>query len=147
MKKRVFKYRFVYWLIVSLNFFLLISFSIGLINRIGTDNFDNSIDVFSFTAIVLICILSLSSLIMFIVKNKNSIITFSAVLFLILLIISFFLFYSIFIIKDFGENVTDFYTVPLVYGIILGILFMTNYFKFKKNIDELEIEEIGQKQN
>ncbi|MFC7345522.1 hypothetical protein ACFQO9_02180 [Chryseobacterium zhengzhouense] len=147
MKKRVFKYRFVYWLIISLNFFLFISFSIGLINRIETDNFDNSIDVFSFTAIIMICILSLSSLIMFIVKNKNSIITFSAVLFLILLIISFFLFYSIFIIKDFGENVTDFYTVPLVYGIILGILFITNYFKFKKNINELEIEEIGQKQN
>lgn len=147
MKKRVFKYRFVYWLIISLNFFLFISFSIGLINRIETDNFDNSIDVFSFTAIIMISILSLSYLIMFIVKNKNSIITFSAVLFLILLIISFFLFYSIFIIKDFGENVTDFYTVPLVYGIILGILFITNYFKFKKNINELEIEEIGQKQN
>ncbi|MBM7420621.1 magnesium-transporting ATPase (P-type) [Chryseobacterium sp. BIGb0186] len=147
MKKRVFKYKFVYWIILSLNIILFISFSIGLINRIETDNFDNSIDVFSFVAIIMICILSFSSLIMFIIKNKNSIITFSAVLFLILLIISFFLFYSIFIVKDFGENSTDFYTVPLVYGIILGILFITNYFKFRKNINELEIEELGQNQN
>lgn len=147
MRKRVFKYKFVYWLILSLNIVLFISFSIGLINRIETDNFDNLIDVFSFVAIIMICILSFSSLIMFIIKNKNSIITFSAVLFLILLIISFFLSHSIFIVKDFGENSTDFYTAPLVYGIILGILFITNYFKFRKNINELEIEEIGQNQN
>lgn len=147
MKKKVFKYKFVYWIILSLNIILFISFSIGLINRIETDNFDNSIDVFSFVAIIMICILSFTSLIMFIIKNKNSIITFSAVLFLILLIISFFLLYSIFIVKDVGENSTDFYTVPLVYGIILGILFITNYFKFRKDINELEIEEIGQNQN
>ncbi|WP_332452668.1 hypothetical protein [Chryseobacterium aquaticum] len=60
---------------------------------------------------------------------------------------TFFLFYSLFIIKDFGENFTDFYTVPLVYGIILGILFITNYFKFRKDFNEFEIEEIGQKQD
>lgn len=147
MKKKVFKYKFVYWLILSINIFLFISFLIGLINRIETDNFNNLIDIFSFIAIILICILSLSSLIIFFIKNKNSIITFSAVLFLILLIITFFLFYSLFIIKDFGENFTDFYTVPLVYGIILGILFITNYFKFRKDFNEFEIEEIGQKQD
>lgn len=143
MKKKVFKYKAVYWIVLSINIILFISFLVGLINRIETDNFDNSIDVFSFVGIIMICILSFSSLIMFIIKNKNSVVIFSAVLFLILLIISFFLFYSIFIIKDFGESSTDFYTVSLVYGIILGILFITNYFKFRKNINELEIDEIG----
>lgn len=139
MKKKVFKYRFVYWIIILLNTFLFASFLIGLYNRLGTNNFDYFLDAISFITISLISVLSLISLILLIVKNKYSIIVFSAVLFLILLIISVFVFYSVFILGDFGENILDLYTVPMVYIIIFGFLFILYRFKYKEvqyeNID------------
>ncbi|MBD8081392.1 hypothetical protein [Chryseobacterium caseinilyticum] len=143
MKRRVFKYKIVYWLILLINLILLIGFSLGLINRIETETFDEYTGVLSYCALILLFILSLASLIMFIVKNKYSIITFSSVIFVIFLTISFFVFYSVFIIKDFGENTSDFYDLPVVYGIIGAILFITNYFKFKEDFSKLEIDEIG----
>ncbi|GAA4161810.1 hypothetical protein GCM10022217_28100 [Chryseobacterium ginsenosidimutans] len=143
MKKKVFKYGFVYWVIILLNIFLFTSFLIGLYNRLETNNFDYFLDAISFITISLISVLSLISLILLIVKNKHSIIVFSAVLFLILLIISVFVFYSVFILGDFGENISDLYTVPMVYIIIFGFLFIIYRFKYRENTYELEIEDIG----
>lgn len=143
MKKKVFKYKFVYWLIILLNTSLSISFLFGVYNRITTNYFDDFLDVFSFIAIILISILSLTSLIMLIIKNKNSIIIFSIILLLILLMISVFLFYSIFIVKDFGENMADFYTAPIPYLIIFGVLFLIHKYKSIDKFEYLEIDEIG----
>jgi len=146
MKKRVFKYKFVYWIILLLNITILISFLVGVDNRIETKDFDSILDVFSFTAITLISILSLISLVMLIIKNKNSTIVFSVVVLLILLLISVFLIYSIFVVKDFGENKADFYTAPIPYLIIFGVLFLIHKYKSIEKFEYLEIDEIG-KQN
>ena len=143
MKRKVFKYKFVYWIILLLNITISISFLVGVNNRIETKDFDSILDIFSFTAITLISILSLISLVMLIIKNKNSTIVFSVVVLLILLIISVFLIYSIFVVKDFGENKADFYTVPIPYLIIFGVLFLIHKYKSIDKFEYLEIDEIG----
>jgi hypothetical protein len=143
MKRKVFKYKFVYWIILLLNITISISFLVGVNNRIDTKDFDSILDVFSFTAVTLISILSLISLVMLIRKNKNSTIVFSVVVLLILLTISVFLSYSIFVVKDFGENKADFYTAPIPYLIIFGVLFLIHQYKSNDNFEYLEIEEIG----
>lgn len=143
MKRKIFKSKFVFWTILLLNIFLFTSFSFGVYNRIESDYFDDFLDVLSFGVINLITVLLFISLILSIIKNKNSIIVFSVVLILMLLLISIFIFYSIFIIKDFGDNPTDFYIAPLIYLVIFGILLVIHKFKYKQNLYELEIEEIG----
>ena len=143
MKRKVFKYKFVYWIILLLNITISISFLIGVDNRIETKDFDSILDVFSFTTITLISILSLISLVMLIIKNKNSTIVFSVVVLLILLLISVFLIYSIFVVKDFGENKADFYTAPIPYLIISGVLFLIHKYKSIDKFEYLEIDEIG----
>lgn len=143
MKRKVFKYKFVYWIILLLNITISISFFVGVDNRIETKDFDSILDVFSFTAITLISILSLISLVMLIIKNKNSTIVFSVVVLLILLLISVFLIYSIFVVKDFGENKADFYTAPIPYLIIFGVLFLIHKYKSIDKFEYLEIDEIG----
>ncbi|MEG2079478.1 hypothetical protein [Chryseobacterium sp.] len=143
MKRKVFKYKFIYWIILLLNIIISISFLVGVNNRIDTKDFESILDVFSFTAVTLISILSLISLVMLIRKNKNSTIVFSVVVLLILLTISVFLSYSIFVVKDFGENKADFYTAPIPYLIIFGVLFLIHQYKSKDNFEYLEIEEIG----
>lgn len=143
MEKKVFKYKFVYLATLSLNIFLFISFSLGVYNRIILNYFDDFLDIISFVVLFTISILSLISLILFIGKNKNSIIVFSTVLLLILLIFTCAIFYSIFIVKDFGESIIDFYLVPILYLVILSVLLGIYKFKYKQNISELEIEEIG----
>lgn len=146
MKRKVFRYKFVYWIILLLNIFLFVSFALGIYNRIEANYFDDLLDVLSFIIINVISILSLISLVLLIKKNKKSIIVFSGVLLLILFIILSAILYSIFIVKDFGENTTDFYLAPTLCLTILSILFSIHKFKYKKNLYELEIEEIG-KQN
>lgn len=147
MKGKVFKNKFVFWTILLLNIILLISFSIGIYNKIENYYADDFIDVLLLAIISVVTLLSFISLTLFITKNKNSIIVFSAVLILILLFISVFVFYSIFIVKDFGENVTDLYTVSGVYFIIFGILFIIHKFKYRQDLFELELEEIGTREN
>lgn len=147
MKGKVFKNKFVFWTILLLNIILLISFSFGIYNKIENYYADDFIDVLLLAVISVVTLLSFISLTLFITKNKNSIIVFSAVLILILLFISIFVFYSIFIVKDFGENVTDLYTVPGVYFIIFGILFICHKFKYRQDLFELELEEIGTREN
>ncbi|SMP34196.1 hypothetical protein [Chryseobacterium profundimaris] len=143
MRRKVFRYKFVYWIILLLNIFLFVSFSLGVYNRIETNYFDDLFDVLSFIIINVISILSLISLVLLIKKNKESIIVFSGVLLLILFIILSAIFYSIFIVKDFGENTMDFYLAPALCLMIWGILFGMHKFKYKQNLYEFEIEEIG----
>ncbi len=129
MKKKIFKYKFVYWIVLLLNISISIAFLFGVYNRIETDYFDDFLDIFSFSTISLISIVSVICLVMLIFKNKNSVILFSTVLLLILLIITVFLFYSIFIKGDFGENTSDWYTVPILYILIFGILILIHNYK------------------
>ena len=147
MKGKIFKNKFVFWTVLLLNIFLLSSFSFGIYYRMQTDYFDDVLDVLSFVVINLITLLSLISLTLLIIKNKISVVVFSGVLIMMLLLFSIFIFYSVFIVKDFGENVTDFYIVPIMYFIILGILFIIHKFKYRQNLYECEIEKIGTREN
>lgn len=50
---------------------------------------------------------------------------------------------SFFIMKDFGENKDDYFVVFILYLIAFAFLFIAKRFKYKGNLNELEIENIG----
>lgn len=143
MKKKVFKYKFIYWLIITLNITILISFGFGSFNRIRENSFSDKEEIlFSITAFS-IFILSIISLILLILKHKNSLTILSCLLVLIMITFSIGILMSIFIIKDFGEYKGDYFVASCLYLIVFGFLFIIQRFKYKKNEYE-NIEEIGQ---
>lgn len=142
-KKKLFKNKVVYWLVIILNILLLVPCLLGFFDRIQDDNFENIKDTLTFLTICFGCLLMLITLELLILKNQISIIILSVVLAIITLIITIALFYSFFIVKDFGENTSDYFTVPLFYLIIIGFLYIMQKFKYFEDFTEMEIQEIG----
>lgn len=139
MKKKVFKYKFVYWIAVLFNVIFFIAFGIGTYNRIILNSlFDlNSIIVF------IVAILSVTSFLLLITKNNLSILTFSISLVLISSMIAFSIIKAIFE-GYYGNDSLDYIMPPIMYSILLGLLFLI--IKYKSNNDhlQLEIDQIGQ---
>ncbi|KMQ64201.1 hypothetical protein ACM39_16890 [Chryseobacterium sp. FH2] len=78
-----------------------------------------------------------------ILKNENSVIVLSSLFILIIIILSLGVLMSFFIMKDFGENKDDYFVVFILYLIAFAFLFIAKRFKYKGNLNELEIENIG----
>ncbi|KQK25971.1 hypothetical protein AR438_10325 [Chryseobacterium aquaticum] len=139
MKKKVFKYKFVYCIAVLFNVIFFIAFGIGTYNRIILNSlFDlNSIIVF------IVAILSVTSFLLLITKNNLSILTFSISLVLISSMIAFSIIKAIFE-GYYGNDSLDYIMPPIMYSILLGLLFLI--IKYKSNNDhlQLEIDQIGQ---
>ena len=143
MKKKLFKYKFVYWLIILINILLVLTFT-ALFLSLYDDFLKGDLEEdISFIAICISWVLLIFSLILFILKSKIAILTLTIQLTILFLMISIPLFYSIFIENDFGENKSDYFTVPLIYLIIFGFLFVLQKFKYVENFSEIEIDEIG----
>lgn len=141
MKKKVFKYKFVYWLALLVNVIFLISFGYGIYNRVVL----NSVfDIYS-TIIFLITVLSVLSFILLIKKNKLSILTFSISLILIFSTITFSIIESI-LKGSFGGDSIDYIMPPIIYFVLLGLLFLIIKYKSKIDYFQLEINQIGQKE-
>ncbi|MCW3168244.1 hypothetical protein OMO38_06865 [Chryseobacterium sp. 09-1422] len=141
MKKKVFRYKFVYWLALLVNVIFFISFGYGIYNRVVL----NSVfDLYSII-IFIITVLSALSFILLIKKNKLSILTFSISLILISSTITFSIIKSI-LEGSFGGDSIDYIMPPIVYFVLLGLLFLIIKYKSKVDYFQLEINQIGQKE-
>lgn len=142
MKKKVFKYKFVYWIALIVNIIFCIAFGFGLYNRIIINSL---FDIFT-VLIFIIEMLSFSSVLLLINKSKLSILTYSISLILIFLIITFGIFKKLFL-KNFGNDSMDYIMTPIVYSILLGLFFLIIKYRIKTDFIQLEIDEIGRNQN
>lgn len=141
MKKKVFRYKFVYWLALLVNVIFFISFGYGIYNRVVL----NSVfDLYSLI-IFIITVLSALSFILLIKKNKLSILTFSISLILISSTITFSIIKST-LEGSFGGDSIDYIMPPIVYFVLLGLLFLIIKYKSKVDYCHLEINQIGQKE-
>ncbi|CAD7816641.1 hypothetical protein CHRY9390_03210 [Chryseobacterium aquaeductus] len=141
MKKKVFKYKFVYWVALLVNVIFLIAFGFGIYNRV----FLNSVfDIYSII-IFIIAVLSVLSFILLIKKNKLSILTFSISLVLISLTIAFSIIKAIFE-GHYGNGSLDYIMPSIIYSILFSLLFLIIKFKSKNDYFQLEIDQIGQKE-
>ena len=141
MKKKVFRYKFVYWLALLVNVIFFMSFGYGIYNRVVL----NSVfDLYSLI-IFIITVLSALSFILLIKKNKLSILTFSISLILISSTITFSIIKSI-LEGSFGGDSIDYIMPPIVYFVLLGLLFLIIKYKSKVDYFQLEINQIGQKE-
>lgn len=141
MKKKVFRYKFVYWLALLVNVIFIISFGYGIYNRVVL----NSVfDLYSLI-IFIITVLSALSFMLLIKKNKLSILTFSTSLILISSLITFSIIKSI-LEGSFGGDSIDYIMPPIVYFVLLGLLFLIIKYKSKVDYFQLEINQIGQKE-
>lgn len=142
MKKRVFKYKFVYWIALIVNVIFCIAFGFGLYNRIIINLL---FDIYT-VLIFIIGMLSFSSVLLLINKSKLSILTYSISLILIFLIITFGIFKKLFL-KNFGNDSMDYIMTPIVYSILFGLFFLIIKYRVKTDFIQLEIDEIGRNQN
>lgn len=141
MKKKVFRYKFVYWLALLVNVIFFISFGYGIYNRVVLNTV---FDLYSII-ILIITVLSALSFILLIKKNKLSILTFSISLILISSTITFSIIKSI-LEGSFGGDSIDYIMPPIVYFVLLGLLFLIIKYKSKVDYFQLEINQIGQKE-
>ncbi|MDO3426668.1 hypothetical protein [Chryseobacterium urinae] len=142
MEKKVFKYKFVYWIAILTNIIFCIAFGFGLYNKIISNLL---FDIYT-ALIFIIEILSFQSLILLVKKNKISVLTFSISLILIFLIITFGISKKIFL-GDFGNNDMDYIMTPIVYSILFGLQFLIIKYRFKIDYLQLEINQIGENQD
>lgn len=93
----------------------------------------------------MIPVFSVLSIILLLKKNKLSILTFSISLILISLTITFSIIKTIFD-GGFGGDSMDYIMPPIVYFVLFGLLFLIIKYKSKVDHFQLEINQIGQKE-
>lgn len=120
----------------------MVSFGFACLNRIVTNSFNGLKEILFSITTFSIFILSTISLISLILKNKNSVFILSGLLILIIITLSLGVLMSFFIIKDFGENKSDYFVASCLYLIVFGLLFLIRRFKYKE-VQYENIEEIG----
>ncbi len=145
MKRKVFKYKFVYWIAVLVNLIVTIlymnySYSIFLNSTFETK------DLFSISLIFLTALFSVFVLIFLIIKHKLAVLLYS--IFLILIIVIFFktIFEALSDSKNFtnGAQPADYIISSVVYLLFFGSIFiLIQKYKFKNIANDLEIDEIG----
>ncbi|VXB60625.1 MULTISPECIES: hypothetical protein [Chryseobacterium] len=145
MKKKVFKYKFVYWISIVINLIVLIlywnySYSIFL-----NSSFEIK-DLFSISLIFLTALYSVLTLVFLLIKQR-----FAVLLYSIFLILIFIMFLKTIIeaISDERKGINgtepiDYLISSVVYLLFFGtIFFLIQKYKFKNTSDYLEIDEIG----
>jgi amino acid transporter len=142
MKKKIFKYKAVYWITLIVNIIFCIAFGFGLYNRIIINSL---FDIYT-VLIFIIETLSFSSVLLLISKSKLSILTHSISLILIFLIITFGIFKKLYF-RNFGNDSMDYLMTPIVCSILFGLFFLIIKYRVKTDFIQLEIDEIGQNQN
>ncbi|WP_415326691.1 hypothetical protein [Chryseobacterium sp. MMS23-Vi53] len=142
MKKKIFRYKFVYWIGILLSLIVMTSFGLAGFNRIITNSFNDFQEVLFSITTFSIFILSVISLILLILKNKNSVLVLSSLLVSIIITLSLGILNSIFIMKDFGINKSDYLIAFCIYLILFGFLYLIQRFKYK-DLKYESIELIG----
>lgn len=145
MKRKVFKYKWVYWVAIMVNLIVMIlycnySYSIFLNSTFETK------DLFSISLIFLTALYSVLTIFFLIIKHKIAVLLYS-----IFLILIFIMFLKT-IIEALGDekNLTkgvepmDYIISSIVYSLFFGIVFfIVQKYKFKNISNDLEIDEIG----
>ena len=137
MKRKIFRYKTVYWFTILLSFILMIAFGFACYNRIITNAFSNLEEILFSVTTFSIALLSTLSFFSLILKNKKSVLLLSGLLVLILITISLGILRAIFILKSFGIESIDYFLTPLLYFVLFGILYIVRRFKavHYENID------------
>lgn len=145
-KKKIFRYKFVYWINLIFTFSLSLLYNFALYTRIYNYVLYKTptIDFGIITLIVFLCgILSVITFIMLIFKNKKSILLFT----ILLVLVAFNLFYGIYSLRrniEKHDDYYDYYGVFLISLIIFGLIFMAHKYRDRTDYKNLnEIEEIG----
>ncbi|PVV53473.1 hypothetical protein DD829_19345 [Chryseobacterium sp. HMWF035] len=140
MQKKVFKYKFVYWLAILLSVIFMISFGIASFSRIITNSFNDLNDILFSITTFSIFILSIISSVSLILKNKSSVIILSSLLVSITITLSLGILISFFIFKDFGINKSDYIIAFCMYLLLFGLLYIIQRFKYKdQNYESIEL--------
>lgn len=126
-----------------MNIVILISFGFGTFNRIIENSFSNVEEILFSITTFSIFILSITSLILLILKNKNSVAILTYLFVLIMITLSIGILISIFIVNDFGNDKLDYFIASFLYLIIFGFLFIVQRFKSKEKLYEIDIDSIG----
>lgn len=144
MKRKVFKYKWVYWVAIMVNLIVMIlywnySYSIFLNSTFETK------DLFSISLIFLTALYSVLTIFFLIIKHRIAVLLYS--IFLILIFIMFLK--TIIEALDDEKNLTkgvepmDYIISSIVYSLFFGIVFfIVQKHKFKNISNDLEIDEI-----
>ena len=141
MKRKVFKYRIIGVLLFFIELFILILFSYGSYDSFVEFNYES---IFSRQSILFIFAITVAftaffSLTSLLLRHKRTIFILNIHH---LIILFFFLFALTELIYQGDYNAEDNLKFIIIFSIIFMLLFITNFFKYK-NIDFLEIEDLG----
>ncbi|WP_175622244.1 hypothetical protein [Chryseobacterium schmidteae] len=145
MKKKVFKYKFVYWISIMINLIVMIlywnySYSIFL-----NSSFEIK-DLFSISLIFFTALYSALTLIFLLNKHKFAVLLYSIFLILIVIMLLKTIFEALSDERKFvnGAEPIDYVISSITYLLFFGtIFFLIQKYKFKNTSDDLEINEIG----
>lgn len=141
--KKVFKFKIVYRLTIFISLTFSILFSFASVNRVITNSFLNVRDIMYTLFIFITAMLSLLTLVLLIVKNQISILTFSITISVITIALSYGVFESIFVLQTFGNGSnTDYILTPIVYFILFSLIVIVLKSRYRLNYF-YELEEIG----
>lgn len=147
MKKKIFKYKLVYWVSLITNFVTVGIFGFASYNRLSVGAYSNVRDIVFSTTTFSIAVTSLISLFFLLSKNRNSVKTFSIMLILLLSTFSIGILDSMIIKGDFDYDKFTISLVFFMYAITVGFLLMARKFRIKEDFRFVEIDEIGTKKN
>ena len=147
MKKKLYKYKWVYWLIILITIIYSISFNYATYTRIKY--YPNYLRKFNFHnfLILFIGLISLITLFFLLKKNNYSIKLFNIINLSILGLLT-----LGFILKNFVRDSKykpeddDFIFFSIFTFLFSFFIFINTYFKFKENNNFQEIDEIGKKE-
>lgn len=141
MRKKLYKYKWVYWLILIVTILYSYSFNYATYTRIKNTSYLSRDIIYDFLVLI-IGVLSLLTLFFLVKKNVWSIKTFniSNSLLLVSLISSVI---KKIILKNRTLTSDDYIFFPIFTSIFCLFIFINNRFKIKENMDFDEIDEIG----
>jgi len=137
MRRKVFRYKTVYWFTIMLSFILMLAFGFAVYNRWITNSFNNGEEILFSITTFSIAVLSMLSFFSLIFKKKYSINLLFGLLVLIMITISLGILRTIFILKSFGDDKLDYFLAFSLYLVLFGILYIVRRFKAVRyeNID------------
>jgi len=146
MKNKIFRYKLVYWISISISIFTVSIFSFSVVNRISFKAFSDFRDILFSVTTILIAISAVVSLVFLLIKNKNAVKAFSVMLICLLSTFTLGILDSLTVKKDFDDDVLTVSLIIFMYLMTFGFLWMANKFKNEDNSRLLEIDEIGVKE-
>lgn len=148
MRKKVFKYKFVYWISIVINLIVLILYGNYSYSIFLNSSFETK-DLFSISLIFLTTLFSVLTIVFLLIKQRFAVLLYSL---LLILIVIMFLKTIFEILSDEqkvvnGNEPIDYVISSVVYLLFFGTVFLlVQKYKFKNTPNNLEIDEIGKQE-